>query len=208
MIAIIDYDAGNIKSVEKAVRKLGREPLLIRSAEKILAADHVILPGVGNFGDAMERLRNYELIGPIKQAVKAGIPFLGICLGEQLFFESSEESPGAEGLSLLKGKCLRFEEREGFKIPQIGWNSLHLQYSGRLFLGIPEQSYVYFVHSYYVKADELRCVKATCQYANIADASVESGNLFGCQFHPEKSGETGLRILRNFLEIKKEDSPC
>lgn len=208
MIAIIDYDAGNIKSVEKAVLKLGKKPVLTRESGKILSADHVILPGVGSFGDAMKRLENYGLIDPIRKAVEAGIPFLGICLGEQLLFEESEESPGVRGLGLLKGKCLRFDEREGCKIPQIGWNSLHLQHYGRLFDDIPEQSYVYFVHSYYVKAEDEKCVKATCDYANTADASVESGNLFGCQFHPEKSGEIGLRILRNFLQIRKEETSC
>ena len=208
MIAIIDYDAGNIRSVEKAVKKLGGSPLLTRIPSEILSADHVILPGVGSFGDAMQKLEKYELTAPIREAVAQKIPFLGICLGEQLLFEESEESPGVRGLSLLKGRCLRFDERPGFKIPQIGWNSLHLQHFGRLFQGVPEQAYVYFVHSYYVKADDERIVKATCGYADTVDASVEDGNLFACQFHPEKSGDMGLMILRNFLEIKKESAPC
>lgn len=204
MIAIIDYDAGNIKSVEKAVLKLGGKPYLTRDPREIMQADSVILPGVGSFGDAMEKLQKYDLVQVIRDVASSGIPFLGICLGMQLLFNESEETPKVKGLQILKGKCLRFESRPGYKIPQIGWNTLHLQHFGRLFSGIPEQAYVYFVHSYYCKAEDEKIVKATCTYANIADVSVESGNVFGCQFHPEKSGELGLRILNNFLQIKKE----
>ncbi|MDD3338888.1 MAG: imidazole glycerol phosphate synthase subunit HisH [Lachnospiraceae bacterium] len=206
MIAIIDYDAGNIKSVEKAMQQLGQQVVLTRDRSTILGADHVILPGVGNFGDAMEKLKKYELIDVIKEVVERKIPFLGICLGLQLLFESSEESPGVEGLGILKGQIVRFPNREGFKIPHMGWNSLHLQHFGRLFAGIPEQSYVYFVHSYYLKAEEENIVKATTDYASLVHASVERDNVFGCQFHPEKSSEIGLRILRNFVELKREDA--
>lgn len=204
MIAIIDYDAGNIKSVEKAVEKLGCEAVLTREPKVILSADHVILPGVGSFGDAMEKLKKYDLIPVIREVVKQNIPFLGICLGLQLLFESSEESPGVPGLGLLKGRIVRFDEREGYKIPHMGWNSLHKQHFGRLFADIPEQSYFYFVHSYYLKAEDEHIVKGTADYANLIHASVEQGNVFGCQFHPEKSSEMGLRLLRNFLDIPKE----
>ena len=205
MIAIIDYDAGNIKSVEKAMEHLGQDVRLTRDAKTILAADHVILPGVGNFGDAMEKLNRYGLTSVIRETVEKKIPFLGICLGLQLLFESSEESPGIPGLGILKGKIVRFDEREGYKIPHMGWNSLHLQNEGRLFRGIPDQAYVYFVHSYYLKAEEEQIVKASSDYANRIHASVEQDNVFACQFHPEKSSEVGLQILKNFVSIRKEE---
>lgn len=205
MLAIIDYDAGNIKSVEKAMEHLDQEVCLTRDAEKILSADHVILPGVGSFGDAMEKLESYNLVPVIHEVVKRKIPFLGICLGLQLLFEGSEESPGVPGLGILKGKVVRFDEREGYKIPHMGWNSLHLQNGGRLFKDIPEQSYVYFVHSYYLKAEDETIVKATSDYADLIHASVEKDNVFACQFHPEKSSDIGLHILNNFVSIKKED---
>lgn len=202
MVAIIDYDAGNIRSVEKACAYLGHEAELTRDREMILSADHIILPGVGAFGQAMERLHQYGLVDVIKEAVDRQIPFLGICLGLQLLFDSSEESPGVEGLGILKGKILRFSDKPGLKIPQIGWNSIHLQNKGRLFRGIDEQSYVYFVHSYYLRAENPSIVKATTEYGHtLVDASVESGNVFACQFHPEKSSSVGLAILNNFLEV-------
>ncbi len=201
MIAIIDYDAGNIKSVEKAVSYLGHDCVTTRDSEAILNADHVILPGVGAFGDAMDKLKEYGLIDVIKKVCDNGTPFLGICLGLQLLFESSEESPGVEGLSILKGKIKRLPEGTGLKVPNIGWNSLSLHGAGRLFEGVPDESFVYFVHSYYLDADDKSIVKATIDYGTRVDASVESGNIFACQFHPEKSSETGLSILENFLNV-------
>ena len=201
MVAIIDYDAGNIKSVEKAAALLGHEAVVTRNREEILAADHVILPGVGAFGDAMEKLHRYGLVSVIRETVDKKIPFLGICLGLQLMFESSEEAPGVEGLSLLPGKILRIPDGENLKIPHIGWNSLTFPNTGRLFQGIAEGAYVYFVHSYYLQAEELTDVKAVTEYGTTIHASVERENLFACQFHPEKSSETGLKILQNFLEI-------
>lgn len=201
MVAIIDYDAGNIKSVEKAAALLGHEAAVTRSREEILSADHVILPGVGAFGDAMEKLHNYGLVSVIREAVDKRIPFLGICLGLQLMFESSEEAPGVEGLSLLPGKILRIPDGGNLKIPHIGWNSLTFPNEGRLFQGIPEGAYVYFVHSYYLQAENMSDVKAVTEYGTTIHASVERDNLFACQFHPEKSSETGLKILQNFLEI-------
>ena len=201
MIAIIDYDAGNIKSVEKALQKLNAEVVITKDAEEILRADKVILPGVGAFGDAMDNLKKYGLDKVIHQVVEKGTPFLGICLGLQLLFERSDEMPGAIGLGILEGEVLRIPDIDNLKIPHMGWNSLHLQNQGRLFQGISEQSYVYFVHSYYLKAKDADIVKATTDYGVNIHASVEKGNVFACQFHPEKSSEVGLQILKNFVEL-------
>lgn len=201
MIAIIDYDAGNIKSVEKALMYLGADALLTRDPETILKADKVILPGVGAFGDAMGRIRGYGLEEVIKDVVKKGTPFLGICLGLQLIFETSEEAPGVTGLSLLKGDILKIPKGEYDKIPHMGWNSLHLKNDGRLFRGIDEGAYVYFVHSYYLKAEDETVVKAETEYNTCIHASVEKDNVFACQFHPEKSSSVGLKILQNFIDI-------
>lgn len=204
MIAIIDYDAGNIKSVEKALQYLGEETVVTRDGETILAADGVILPGVGAFGDAMGKLRDYGLVPVIRECADRQIPFLGICLGLQLMFEESQECPGVEGLCLLKGKILRIPGDGGLKVPHIGWNNLHFPHPGRLFEGLPEDAYVYFVHSYYLHADEDEVVAASTEYGTLIHAAVEKGNLFACQFHPEKSSEAGLRILRNFARVTKE----
>lgn len=203
MIAIIDYDAGNIKSVEKALILLGEETVLTRDADTILGADGVILPGVGAFGDAMEKLHAYGLVDVIRKVVYKNIPFLGICLGLQLMFESSEESPGVEGLHLLDGKILKIPAESGIKIPHIGWNNLSFPNQGRLFKDVQENSFVYFVHSFYLKADDAGIVKATTEYGTLIHASVEKGNIFACQFHPEKSSEVGLKILQNFIDITK-----
>lgn len=201
MVAVIDYDAGNIKSVEKAMMALGENVAVTREREEILAADHVILPGVGAFGDAMEKLYKYHLVEVIRETVDKGTPFLGICLGLQLLFESSEESAGVDGLGILRGKIVRLPEDQGLKIPHIGWNSLRFPNKGRLFEGVPEQSYVYFVHSYYLQATEPEIVTAVTEYAATIHASVEKGNVFACQFHPEKSSDVGMRMLRNFLHV-------
>ena len=201
MIGIIDYDAGNIRSVEKALHYLGQETVVSRDPDTLLNADKVILPGVGSFGDAMENLNRYELVPVIRQVVQEKTPFLGICLGLQLLFESSEETPGVPGLGILKGKILRIPPCPGLKIPHMGWNSLHLQHEGRLFKGIPEDKYVYFVHSYYLQADEPEIVKAVTDYSTCIHASVEKDNVFACQFHPEKSSRFGLEILKNFAQI-------
>ncbi len=204
MIAIIDYDAGNIKSVEKALEYLQADYILTKDPSALMAADHVILPGVGAFGDAMDKLRSSGLVPVINRIIQAGTPFLGVCLGLQLLFEESEEAPGIPGLGILKGRILKIPRKEGLKIPQIGWNSLQFPNRGRLFEGIDENSFVYFVHSYYLKADDPSIVTATCEYGVTVHASVESGNIFACQFHPEKSSETGLSILRNFIAVQKE----
>lgn len=204
MVAIIDYDAGNIKSVEKAIQFLGKEAVITRDPEVILGADHVILPGVGSFGDAMGKLESYGLIPIIGEIVKRKIPFLGICLGLQLLFESSDESPGVQGLGILPGEICRIPEKEGLKIPHIGWNRLDFPRQGRLFYGL-EHPFVYFVHSYYLKAREEDMVTATCEYGVTVHASIERENVFACQFHPEKSSDAGLAILENFLRVSRED---
>lgn len=204
MIAIIDYDAGNLKSVEKALIRLGEEAVVSRERETILEADKVILPGVGSFGDAMGKLREFGLDKVIYEVVEKGTPFLGICLGLQLLFERSDEAPGVRGLGILKGEILRIPAYEGLKIPHMGWNSLELKNSGHLFEGLPQNPYVYFVHSYYLKAEEEDIVKASTWYSTEIHASVEKDNVFACQFHPEKSSDTGLQILKNFAEIPKE----
>ena len=201
MVAIIDYGAGNIKSVENAVRYLGHEAVLTRDPDVILGADHVILPGVGAFGDAMARIVKYGLDEVLREVVSREIPLLGICLGLQLLFERSEESPGAEGLCILRGKIRRIPEGDGRKVPQIGWNDLHYPNPGRLFEGLDEGAYVYFVHSYYLRAEDPAIVTAKTQYGVSIDAAVESGNVYACQFHPEKSEAVGMRILSNFLKI-------
>lgn len=202
MTVIIDYDAGNIKSVEKALQSLGETVEITDDAEKILAADRVILPGVGAFGDAMENLNRRNLVPVIKEVVKKKTPFLGICLGLQLLFERSDEAPGVEGLGILPGEILRIPASGELKIPHMGWNSLHLEHNGRLFRGIEEQAYVYFVHSFYLKAAEEEIVKASAEYGVHIHASVEKDNVFACQFHPEKSSDVGLRILKNFVELR------
>ena len=201
MIAIIDYDAGNIKSVEKAMHLLGQEVVVTRDRDSILKADKVILPGVGAFGDAMSKIRQYNLEEVIHEVVEKGTPFLGICLGLQLLFDKSDETPGAEGLGILKGEILRIPPKEGLKIPHMGWNSIEIKPQAKLFKDIPNQSYVYFVHSYYLKAQDEQIVAASTEYSTHIHASVESGNVFACQFHPEKSSDIGLQILKNFSEL-------
>lgn len=201
MVAIIDYDAGNIKSVEKAVLSLGEKAVITRDREEILAADKVILPGVGAFGDAMGKLRKYGLEEVIHEVTAKGTPFLGICLGLQLLFESSEESAGVKGLGLLKGNIKRIPDKDGRKVPHVGWNSLSFPREGRLFRGLAEDSYVYFVHSYYLEAADAKIVTAVTDYGVQIHASVEKDNIFACQFHPEKSSDIGLKIIENFIAL-------
>ena len=201
MIAIIDYDAGNLKSVEKALTFLKQDCLITRDFREIAKADKVILPGVGAFGNAMEQLKKYELDKVIREVAEEKKPFLGICLGLQLLFEGSEESEGVEGLRLLEGHIVKIPDSAGLKIPHIGWNSLNLQNDGRLFKNMKAEPYVYFVHSYYLKAKDEKIVTATTEYGTHIHASVEKDNIFACQFHPEKSGAIGLQILSNFAAL-------
>ncbi len=201
MISILDYDAGNIKSVEKALAFLGEEAVITRDRDVILASDKVILPGVGAFGDAMDRIRAYKLDQVIYDVVDAGTPFLGICLGLQLLYKTSEECKGAIGLGILDGEIVRIPDAPGLKIPQIGWNSLKLTEGKRLFAGIEQDSYVYFVHSYYLRSKNIEDVAATTHFSVDIHAAVERDNVFACQFHPEKSSTVGLQILKNFIEL-------
>ncbi len=203
MIAIIDYDAGNIKSVEKALRYIGEDVIVTSDGKTILSSDGIILPGVGAFGDAMKKLHSFGLVDAIKDAAERNIPLLGICLGQQLLFESSEESPEAEGLGILKGVIRRIPDT-GLKIPHIGWNNLKFPNKGRLFEGISEGAYVYFVHSYYLDAADKSIVTATTEYGTVIEASVEYRNIFATQFHPEKSSDTGLKMLKNFAGIIRD----
>ena len=204
MIAIIDYDAGNIKSVEKAILTFGEEVILTRDRNVILSSDGVILPGVGSFGEAMRKLDDYGLTDVIREVAERKIPLLGICLGLQLLFEYSEESPEAKGIGVLKGHIKRIPDT-GLKIPHIGWNDLSYPNPGRLFKDVPEGTYVYFVHSYYLEADDPAIVTATTEYGTIIQASVECGNIFATQFHPEKSSDSGLKMLKNFIDIVKSN---
>lgn len=202
MIAIIDYDAGNLKSVEKALEYIGEKTVITRDSREIMEADGVILPGVGAFGDALGKLRQYELEDTIHEVADSGMPLLGICMGLQALFDRSDESKGVDGLSVLSGDILAIPNDGVHKIPHMGWNSLNFPQKTRLFEGIPEGSYVYFVHSYYLKAEDENIVAATTEYVAHIHAAVECGNVFACQFHPEKSGDVGLDVLRNFVRIK------
>ena len=201
MIAVLDYDAGNTGSVVKAIQALGQDAVLTRDIATIKSAEKVILPGVGVFGDAMEKLKKYELVDVIHETIDSGKPFMAICVGLQLLFDSSEESPGVKGLSVFPGQIKRIPATDGLKVPQIGWNSLHLERDSRLFKGIKEGAFVYFVHSYYLAAKDEGIVTATTEYGTHIHAAVEKDNVFATQFHPEKSSEVGLTILKNFLEI-------
>ena len=201
MIAILDYDAGNIKSVEKAVGYLGEDGIITRDKDIILSSDKVILPGVGNFGDAMKKLHDYKLCDVIYDVIDSGKPFLGICLGLQLLYKESEESPGAAGLGILDGSIKRIPDKDGLKVPHRGWNSIKIKKGAKLFEGVDDNSYVYFVHSYYLESNNEQDVAAISEYSTLIHASVEHKNIYACQFHPEKSSEVGLKILRNFIEL-------
>jgi glutamine amidotransferase len=207
MTALIDYDAGNMRSVEKALRALGDEPVITRDREILLRADRVILPGVGAFLDCRNNLVNYGLDPVIREVIAKGTPFLGICVGMQLLFSSSEEGRelnGGElvpGLSVFPGGVRKIPETPGLKIPHMGWNSLKIRPGTRLLKGIPDGSYVYFVHSYCAEAEGQDFEAAETEYGMRVLAAVERDNVFATQFHPEKSSETGLRILKNFLEM-------
>ncbi len=208
-VAVIDYDAGNTLSVIKALEFLGMDVELTRDAKMLRSCEKVIFPGVGAYFDAMQKLKEYKLTETVKELALSDTPFLGICLGMQLLFDSSEESIGSgsdvgdiEGLRLLRGNIKLFKNIEPYKIPHMGWNSINaVKPDSRLFKGLPASPYVYFVHSYYLKAENREDVLATADYGITFDCAVEKGNLFGCQFHPEKSGDVGLEILKNFCEV-------
>jgi glutamine amidotransferase len=200
MIAIVDYGMGNLRSVEKAFEKLGVPTCVTSTPEEVAGANAVVVPGVGAFGDAMHELEKRNLTAVVTDQAARGIPLLGICLGLQVFFEESEESPGIRGLGLLSGKVKRFPKM-GLKVPHMGWNSLTIREASRLFDGIPEGSFFYFVHSYYVEPLASECTAAWCEYGIRFTAAVEKDNIFGVQFHPEKSQKVGLQVLANFARI-------
>ena len=205
MIAIIDYGAGNLQSVKKALDYLGEPNLIAAKSSEIEAADALILPGVGSFGDAMQSLTDSGLLETVRAAALSDTPFLGICLGLQLLFPESEESKGVKGLGVLPGKIIKFPGDMGLKIPQIGWNSINIREGCKLYAGVPQNAYVYFVHSYYLQAADPEVVAAKAEYGVTFHASVadEAHRLYATQFHPEKSGAVGLRILRNFAAMQK-----
>ncbi len=200
MIAIVDYGRGNLFSVEKAIAKLGGTPVVTGDGETIRKADKVILPGVGAFGDCMKTLAEKGLVPVLREAAASGRPFLGICLGLQLMFESSEESPGAEGLGIWKGK-IRKIEASGLKIPHMGWNSLSLKTKSPLLQDLPPYPYVYFVHSYQAAPEDKGIITSVAEYGGEIVASVGQDNVQATQFHPEKSSGIGLKILENFLRL-------
>lgn len=204
MIAIIDYGAGNLQSVKKAFDFIGAESVITDNPEIINACDRILLPGVGSFGDAMNSMAKSGLVETVKQNALSGKPFLGICLGLQLLFEESEESPGVKGLGIFKGKIKKFSPDMGLKIPHIGWNSLEIKQKDTLFKNVPENSYVYFVHSYYLHAEDENDIATVTNYGIDFHSAVGKNNVFATQFHPEKSGDVGLQILKNFasMEVK------
>ncbi len=202
MIAVIDYGAGNLQSVVKALRFIGCDCMITNNKQELLSANGAILPGVGSFGDAMDCMSRSGAADGVLSFVKTGKPLLGICLGLQLLFDSSEESPNARGLGLLKGSIRKIPDNDGtLKIPHMGWNSLELCRRDGIFQGLPDDPYVYFVHSYYLTAEDESIVSAKTQYGTSIDAAVAFENIYATQFHPEKSGKLGLQILRNFAAI-------
>jgi len=200
MIAIVDYGMGNLRSVKKAFENLGFPANVTRDQDDIINSNGLVLPGVGAFGDCMKNLEEYDLAEPIKAFIKTGKPFLGICLGLQLLFEESEETPGVKGLGVLRGRVVRFPrfEKEGLKVPHMGWNQIEIKKPTPVLKGIPEGSWFYFVHSYYPEPEDDRIGSIKTHYGVEFTSAVESENIFACQFHPEKSSTTGLKVLENF----------
>ena len=199
MIAIIDYGAGNLHSVKNALDFLGADNIVTGNKKEILSADKVILPGVGAFGDAMKCLEESGLTKTVKAVAESGKPFLGICLGLHLLFEESEESPNVKGLGIFKGKIVKIPDNGSLKIPHMGWNNIHITKDSKILKNIGSEPYVYFVHSYYVEAEDSSVVSAYTEYGQRLDIAVERDNVFATQFHPEKSGDTGMEILKNFI---------
>lgn len=198
MIAIVDYGVGNLFSVHKALLAAGAEAEVTSEETVIRQAEKIVLPGVGAFGDCMQELSRSGLIPVLKERIEAGVPLLGICVGLQILFEDSEESPGVQGLGILKGHVRKIEA-SGLKVPHMGWNALAEEKGTRLYKGLPERSYVYFVHSYHAVPEEAAIVTAVTNYGSRLTASVRQGNVEATQFHPEKSGRAGLQILQNFV---------
>ncbi|MBR2108466.1 MAG: imidazole glycerol phosphate synthase subunit HisH [Ruminococcus sp.] len=201
MIAVIDYGGGNIQSVYKALKFIGCECKITCDKNEIINADGAILPGQGSFGDCVESMRKNGIDEAVNQFINSGKPFLGICVGLQLLFENSEETPETAGLGIFKGKIKKIPNGEGLKIPHMGWNSIRILNNEGIFSGIEDNSYVYFVHSYYLDAEDKNIVSAQTEYGVKIDAAVCRGNVTATQFHPEKSGDTGLKMLRNFANM-------
>jgi len=200
MIAIVDYGLGNLKSVKSALDRLGVEAVITSEAAAILGADGVIFPGVGAFQRAMENLGKLGLVEPLEQFAASGRPFLGICLGLQLLFGESSEHGRHEGLNVIPGKVVRFGAAD-LKVPHMGWNQVRQERSSPLFEGVPDESFFYFAHSYYAQPDEAGVVIGSTEYGVRFASAVQEGNVFATQFHPEKSGPTGLRMLGNFCRL-------
>ena len=203
MVAIIDYGAGNLQSVKKALDFIGAESKITDNKDEINAASHIILPGVGSFADAMSCIRERGLEETIKKSANGSKHFLGICLGLQLLFESSEESPGVKGLGVFKGDIVTIPKDNGLKVTHIGWNSVKLNQTNGIFEGIKDESYFYFVHSYYLKNADEDIVAGTTEYGVPIQCAVQNGRVCATQFHPEKSSEVGLALLKNF--VNRED---
>ncbi|HEX2619099.1 MAG TPA: imidazole glycerol phosphate synthase subunit HisH [Phototrophicaceae bacterium] len=202
MLAVIDYGAGNLRSVLHALNHLGATNVqLVQKPEDLTGAEKIILPGVGAFGAGMQQLREQQLIEPIRAAVSAGIPYLGICLGMQFLFETSDEMGNHEGLGILPGSVTRFEDRPGLKIPHMGWNQIRVCKPSTLFKDVSEGDFAYFVHSYYCVPANRDDTLAVVDYGIPFTATVHRDNIYGVQFHPEKSQQTGLKILTNFLNL-------
>lgn len=202
MIAIIDYDMGNLRSVSKAFEKVGGTAVVTRDPKTILDASHVVLPGVGAFRDCMKNLEEYGLVEPILKSIEKGKPFLGICLGLQLLFEESEEFGVHRGLGVIKGRVVRFADTPGLKVPHMGWNETRAAKKSALLEGIKDNEFFYFVHSYYAAPSDSSVVLTTTGYGIDFTSSVEAGNVMACQFHPEKSQKAGLRVLKNFSALR------
>jgi glutamine amidotransferase len=198
MIAIIDYGMGNLRSVSKAFEAVGYQAVVTRDARVIGNASHVVLPGVGAFGDCMANIEQYGLVGPIHASIQSGKPFLGICLGLQVLFSESEEFGPHKGLDIIQGKVRRFEGGQALKVPHMGWNQAHVQRTCPLFDGIADGSDWYFVHSYFVDPSDKRLAATTTIYGLPFVSSVWKDNIVACQFHPEKSQAVGLRLIKNF----------
>lgn len=202
MLAVIDYGAGNLRSVVHALRHLGADDMrLVQKPEELVGAEKIILPGVGAFGACMQQMRKQNLVEPLKRALAAGVPYLGICVGMQMLYEVSEEMGEHEGLGLLGGRVRRFPQFVDRKVPHMGWNQLKIRRDSDLLAGLGGESYVYFVHSYYCAPTDESSVVASVDYGIEFAAVAQRDNIYGVQFHPEKSQKTGLRILANFLRI-------
>ena len=198
-VAMIDYGSGNLRSVEKALQHAGAEVLRAGSPEALAACAAVVLPGVGSFGDCARSLEERGLTGPLRAWLAADRPYLGICLGYQILFETSDESPEARGLGHWSGRVVRFPARHDLKVPHMGWNNLEWRAPDPLFAGLPDPAFFYFVHSYYPEPEEEDLITAACKHGVPFAAACRRGKIRGVQFHPEKSQSTGLRMLENFV---------